>query len=541
MLDPTRTDAAPAPDAGLAQARAAPVSAPAGRALTVGDGRYVLLAPLGEGGTATVYRAMDRVLGVERAVKVLSAELVPGDDLRRRLVAEARVMSHLEHRHVLPIYDVGSDDGRAYVVMALATSGSLYDRLNRDGPLSPAYAVARMLEVLDALAAAHHASIVHRDVKPANILLGPDGDALLADFGIALLATEDVARHTRNDVAMGSFSYMPPEQRIDARSVGPTADLYAAGATLYALVTNMSPVDLFLAEPTSPRWSPVPLPLRAILVRATRMAPTERYATAGEFSEALRTVLPELVGLVGLVGLDPMTRSRETRSLIVPSPVTASPEEPRGTVLTWVTIAGLAALTAAAMVVWTRPVALPPIGGHVLAAAPTLSFVEPSPAVPAPIVAPAPGVSVTRPSAIGVAPPPLAHAALTSARPSAAATSSAAPSSIAAPSTASPPSGAEGWSGSFGGRNVALTLSGPDAALTGTAELRHGGLRDVTAVSGTRDTTTGALRLEHRDSDGDEVIGVYSLTVGDDGARLQGQYVRTDGTQRVTVQLRRLP
>lgn len=482
MLDRSQLDPAPEPAFAVVPDAVSVRSAE----VTVGGGRYVLIAPLGEGGTATVYRAVDRALGVERAVKVLSADLAPGAELRRRLLDEARVMARLEHRHILPIYDVGSDDGRAFVVMALAPSGSLHDRLVRDGPFSPEYAVARMIEVLDALGAAHEAGIVHRDVKPANILLGAEGDALLADFGIALLTTDEGERLTRTDVAMGSFSYMPPEQRIDARSVGPAADLYAAGATLYTLVTNMSPVDLFLAERTSPRWSPVAPALRALIARATRLLPGERYPTAAAFADALRAVLPELVGL------DAMPWGPDARSLIVPSPLPWPPPEPRPSLFAWLGAAVLAGAAVVGLVVGTRPAELPPLSGDVHTAA--TSFVTPSPTV--------------------------AGAGAGAAR-------------VA-------PDAAHRWSGKVGVHDAELTLTGPPTALTGVLVVRREGLRDVTPVTGTLEPGTRAVWLVARD-EADTLVGHGTVAITDDGERLHGDYVPAQGAARVIVNMRRAP
>ncbi|MCP4806734.1 MAG: serine/threonine protein kinase [Proteobacteria bacterium] len=263
--------------------------------------RYELGDMLGAGGAARVLHARDRRLGVDRAVKLISGSEGPmRAQLRTRLEREARAMAQLDHPNVLRIYDIGHDDGQDYVVMDLADGGSLSDWLRKRGPMAPDVALPFMIQVLAALAAAHAAGIVHRDVKPQNILLDLRGKALLADFGIAML--DDNQRTTKTGIAMGSVAYMAPEQRLDARSVGPAADLYATGATLYHLLTRANPVDLFTADAASSRFDGVPPRLRDVLVRATRLSPTQRYPDA----RSMALDLLELMSDGGAIeGLDP--------------------------------------------------------------------------------------------------------------------------------------------------------------------------------------------------------------------------------------------
>lgn len=269
---------------------------PSGLPASVGGGRYVLGEPIGAGGTAWVFRAQDGLLGVQRAVKVLSTETLGRESLRARLRSEARAMARIEHPNILRVFDVGAEGPFDWVVMELADGGSLQERLDLAGPLPPHEAVRVTLQVLSALCAAHEAGVVHRDVKPHNILLGRDGVARLADFGIALLNAEDEVRQTRAGVSMGTLAYMPPEQRIDARSVGPGADIYAVGTTFYALLTNENPVDLFAALEGSPRWEAVPPQLRSTVLRATRLLPADRFSSAQEMALDLIRLLREAGG-----------------------------------------------------------------------------------------------------------------------------------------------------------------------------------------------------------------------------------------------------
>ncbi|MEZ4239879.1 MAG: serine/threonine-protein kinase, partial [Myxococcota bacterium] len=171
---------------------------------TLAGGRYVLGEPLGQGGSAVVVRARDERLGVDRAVKILAQ--VPDSvraTMRRRLQAEARTMARLHHPHVLTVHDVGRDGDLDYVVMDFAPGGSVGDALDRRGWLPVDEAVDDVVQVLSALEAAHAAGVVHRDVKPGNLLLDAAGRVLLADFGVALIAGED--RRTRAGAAIGSF------------------------------------------------------------------------------------------------------------------------------------------------------------------------------------------------------------------------------------------------------------------------------------------------------------------------------------------------
>ena len=270
--------------------------------MKLASGRYELDETLGQGGAATVYRATDTLLGVSRAIKILTAGGRGRDAMRLRMQAEAKTMAQLGHPNILQIFDVGQEDDVDYVVMSLA-EGSLADMLDAQGPLSPAHALRYTVQILAALAAAHSEGIVHRDVKPHNVLLSADGTALLADFGIALIA-DDLHRGTRTGVAMGSVAFMPPEQRLDAKSVGPTADIYATGATLYNLITAANPVDLFAVKPHSPRWKGVSPDIVSIIRRATQLEPGDRYLDARTMAEDVLVALKD-AGEVALSRPDP--------------------------------------------------------------------------------------------------------------------------------------------------------------------------------------------------------------------------------------------
>ncbi|MEQ1504947.1 MAG: serine/threonine-protein kinase, partial [Myxococcota bacterium] len=207
-------------------------------------GRYRLLEPIGVGGSSAVYRAWDERDDAFRAVKLLAPHLSANPTVRSRLLHEAAVMRRLEHPNVVRLYDAGVDGERVYLVLELMAGGSMIERLADGGPLPPRMAVQALTSVLSALQLAHDHGIVHRDVKPHNVLLDAAGVPKVGDFGIA---RHDDATMTRTGVVLGTLAYMPPEQKSSSRRVDGRADLYAAGATLHALLTGRAPHDLYAA------------------------------------------------------------------------------------------------------------------------------------------------------------------------------------------------------------------------------------------------------------------------------------------------------
>ncbi|MGY1731183.1 serine/threonine-protein kinase [Geodermatophilus sp. SYSU D01045] len=207
-------------------------------------GRYAVTGLLGRGGMGVVWRATDQVLGRPVALKEVTFPVHLGDDeraaLRDRTLREARAAARLVHPCVTTLYDVVEEDGRPWLVMELVDSRSLQEIVERQGPL-PWPTVARIgLDVLAALEAAHAAGIVHRDVKPANVLVGRDCSAHLTDFGIAV-ATGGPSITTSGAI-IGSPSYMAPE-RARGEEPGPAVDLWSLGATLYTAVEGRRAFD----------------------------------------------------------------------------------------------------------------------------------------------------------------------------------------------------------------------------------------------------------------------------------------------------------
>jgi serine/threonine protein kinase len=279
---------------------------------------------IGAGGMARVYAAHDERLDVTRAIKVLDPKLSASASLRVRFENEARTMAKLHHPNLVAVQDVGVEGDRAFIVMEMVEGGSLHDRVREHGPLSARLACELVAAVLSALDEAHRAGIVHRDVKPHNILLGRDGTPKITDFGIAHVPTDHDL--TRTGAVMGTLAYMPPEQRQDAKSAAPSADLYSAGATLYALVTGKDPFDLYSREIQATAFAGLPGPLVEVLERACRYRPEERYASASEMRGALLAAagrLPSIPSSGPSGGLQSapvaFALSRETADTVSPS------------------------------------------------------------------------------------------------------------------------------------------------------------------------------------------------------------------------------
>jgi eukaryotic-like serine/threonine-protein kinase len=261
-------------------------------------GRYALTDVLGRGGMGTVWLATDQVLERQVALKEVTFSVDLSDEdrriLRERTMREARAAARLDHPCVTTVYDVVEDGGKPWLVMERVSARSLQDILEEQGPLPPA-AVARIgLDVLAALEAAHEAGIVHRDVKPANVLVDRNGGARLTDFGIAT-ATGDSSL-TTGGALIGSPSYMAPE-RANGEDPRPPVDLWSLGATLYAAVEGRPPFDRGEAMATLlsvVSEHPAPMlragPLQSVLTGLLAKDP-DRRATVEQARRELRAVL----------------------------------------------------------------------------------------------------------------------------------------------------------------------------------------------------------------------------------------------------------
>jgi len=251
--------------------------------LALGDevAGYRIDARLARGGMGVVYRATH--LGLDRpvALKVIARELAGDASFRDRFLRESRLAARLDHPAVIPVFDSREVDGELIVAMRLVEGGDLRGLIDREGPLSPERATALLGQVAEALDAAHAAGIVHRDVKPHNVLV--EGDrAYLSDFGLAK-SIEDSGASAASVV--GTAAYMSPEQ-WRGEPVGPAGDVYSLGCVLYEAVTGIVPYARADADPeTTPR---LPAGLEAAIERATAPRSADRFATAGELIAAAR-------------------------------------------------------------------------------------------------------------------------------------------------------------------------------------------------------------------------------------------------------------
>jgi serine/threonine protein kinase len=261
-------------------------------------------AILGSGGMGTVYRALDISLDHERALKVLTPNLTNDSAFRERFQRESRMAAQLEDDGVVPIYGAGEADGRLYIAMRLVRGPDLHRLVDDEGPLDPARAVAITAAVASALDAAHARGIIHRDVKPANILVEPgrDGDrTFLTDFGISRPETE-TTEITSTGQLLGTPDYISPEQ-IDGARADARADVYALGCVVCFLLTGEAPfardtpVATLYAHAHAERPRPsllepsLPTAVDDVLARATAIDPSERYASAGELAGDLGLAL----------------------------------------------------------------------------------------------------------------------------------------------------------------------------------------------------------------------------------------------------------
>jgi serine/threonine-protein kinase len=260
--------------------------------------RYELGPVLGQGGMAKVHQGLDRQLGRQVAIKVLAPPFDRDREFVERFQREARAAAGLSHPNIVAVFDSGSDDGTHYIVTELVEGETLADRLRRDGPMPQAEAVAVAADIARALAAAHERGLIHRDIKPGNVMLLPDGRVKVVDFGIARAAGSDTLTNT--GVVLGSTAYLSPEQ-ASGQPVDERADLYALGCVLYEMLTGRVPfsADTPIAtmyrhvneDPPPPStFAPIPSELEDIVMRALEKDPKRRFASASELEAALLAV-----------------------------------------------------------------------------------------------------------------------------------------------------------------------------------------------------------------------------------------------------------
>ena len=332
-------------------------------------GPYLLRRLLGSGGFGEVYEAEDTVMHRVVALKLLSSSYSHNPAFRERLFREARTAGRLHDPHVVPIHGCGEIDGQLYIDMRLIDGTDLQSTLDRDGALTPPRAVNIVRQIAAALDAAHAETVIHRDVKPANILLGNDDFACLVDFGLANAATD--TKLTSEGTTIGSFAYLAPERLVAGR-VTPGADIYALACVLYECLTGSAPYegrDEIPALVAAHLAAPVPLPSRQqpgvpvgfdeVIARGMAKEPQERYRTAGELGNAAQRALSTPVQDRGWAPqhaptTQPWVRSPSTAARPpAPVPPPLRGKSRRRTALIIAAIAVVAAIVTAATIVAT--------------------------------------------------------------------------------------------------------------------------------------------------------------------------------------------
>lgn len=267
------------------------------------DSRYRIETPIATGGMSTVYRGLDTRLDRPVAVKVMDSRYASDTGFLARFRLEARAVARLRHPGLVAVFDQGMDGRHPFLVMELIDGGTLRELLRERGPMPPHAVAAVFNPMLGGLAVAHRSGLVHRDVKPENVLISDDGEVKLADFGLVRAIAE--AGITSTSVILGTAAYLSPEQ-VRTGSAGPRSDVYSAGLLMYELLTGSTPFtgDTPLALAYQRIDRDVPAPSEAIdgipeefdelVLRATSRDPDARYADAAQMGAELDAIAADL-------------------------------------------------------------------------------------------------------------------------------------------------------------------------------------------------------------------------------------------------------
>lgn len=266
-------------------------------------GPYQITQRLGRGGMADVYKAFHRELSIHRAIKFIRPEFVTSDDFRARFQQEAQSVARLRHPNIVQIHDFGVSDGHFYMVMEFLEGRTLKELLRTTGRTTPSTAVNIVKGVAEALEYAHSRDLIHRDIKPDNIMIDLEGRPVLMDFGIAKLVTAST-QLTQTGAGIGTPAYMAPEQ-ARGEPVSPATDIYALSIVLFELLTGQVPynADTPMAIMLKALSDPLPMPrsfnpdiseaLQGVILKGTAKAPEARYRSAVEFIAALDSAINE--------------------------------------------------------------------------------------------------------------------------------------------------------------------------------------------------------------------------------------------------------
>ncbi len=298
---------------------------------TILSGRYTLTERIAGGGMGEVWAATDTVLGRTVAVKLLHPGLSQESDFVERFRAEARHTAALHHPNIATVFDYGEDDGAAYLVMELVVGQPLSQIISERAPLSAQETASILIQAATALEAAHQGGVIHRDVKPANILITPDGTAKLTDFGISRLVGS--APLTQTGQVLGTAQYLSPEQAL-GQSATASSDIYALGVVGHEMLTGTRPFDAgsvvatalaHVNQPAPPLPDTVPIGVRDVISAALAKDPADRPASAAAVAQALG--MPGAAFALGAPAAPAQTQAMPMPTQAMPAPTQAMPTQ----------------------------------------------------------------------------------------------------------------------------------------------------------------------------------------------------------------------